>query len=150
MRITTPSSSQLEASWSVSDASIESVDGHQWLATPPAIDVHKLKEQCLDNLAFAVQLLDEFQKDASERVDAIALEIAQDDVDAVEKMAHGLKGVAGMLAMPTLAKFFAELESAASGDELEHLKSIVPDLRDELQRALDQIPAIRAMAQLQK
>ena len=110
------------------------------------IDVPTLTDHCLDNLAFGLTLLEEFAKTAHDRVEALANQVAQANLNEVAAMAHALKGVVGMLAMHSLFKIFVSMESAVRDSDLASLQSQVSELRDEMQRVLDYIPNVRAMA----
>ena len=109
------------------------------------IDVHTLTAQFSDNLALGIALLEEFAKTAHDRVEALANQVAQGNLNEVTTLAHSLKGVVAMLAMRPLFEVLDNMESAIRDQDIETLRSLVPVLRNEMQRVLDDIPTVRAM-----
>ena len=61
-------------------------------------------------------------------------------------LAHSLKSVVAMLAMRSLFEVLDNLESAVRDQDIETLRSLVPELRHEMQRVLDDIPTVRAVS----
>ena len=110
------------------------------------IDVHTLTAQLSDNLALGIPLLEEFAKTAHDRVEALANQVAQGNLDEVATLAHSLKGVVAMLSMRPLFEVLDNLESAVRDQDIETLRSLVPELRHEMQRVLDDIPTVRAVS----
>lgn len=112
----------------------------------PPIDVRLLTEQCLGNLSFAITLLDEFEKTAQERVEAIESHAAKGNFAMVGELAHSLKGVVGILGADALWDTSSALQAAAHDENVTRAKGLIPQLRQEMKRVLDYIPTIRAMS----
>lgn len=119
-------------------------DLRELIPTPAPIDVARLTDQCFGNLDFAITLLDAFAETALDRFDALAQQVAQNNLDEVAAMAHGLRGVVAMLAMHSVARILVTMESAVDDRDLASLQALVPELRSEMQQALDCIATIRS------
>jgi HPt (histidine-containing phosphotransfer) domain-containing protein len=111
------------------------------------IDVPALFKQCMGNMSFALALLEEFERTGYERLEEFAVQAANGDLTATADLAHGLIGVAGVLAAKTLRELSAKIESVARAGDAMRTRELVSQLRDEMQRCLDYIPDIRATAQ---
>ena len=112
----------------------------------PPIDRDWLLEQCVDNLDFALTLLNEFEKSSPARLDAFDAALAAHNHAAIADQAHALKGVAGILAANSLMQVCANLESTAADADWNHTRDLIRQLRHELQRMLDFIPHISSSA----
>ena len=118
----------------------QSTDDLQDLLPAPPIDRVRLLEQCLGNVDFALSLLDEFDKTSPARLDGFDAALAQHDHDAVVCQAHGLKGVAGILAFNHLTGICSNLESTTSHADWNQMHDLIQKLRREVQRILEDIP----------
>ena len=119
------------------------------LLTQAPLDVPALTAHCMGNLDFGLKLLEEFQKDALDRVETIDREVMLGNLNAVGEMAHSLKGVAAILAANSLRDVSIALQSAAQEGDVSRLQNLVQQLRGEMRRLLDYIPLVRATAQQQ-
>ncbi len=146
MNLLTASPHPAELSRTASRFQLPADDLRELSAIAAPIDVHTLIDQCLENLAFGLTLLEAFAQTANDRVDALAKQVAQGNLNEVAAMAHGLKGVVAMLAMHSLVEVFVNMESAIHDEDLASLQSLVLELRHEMQRVLDYIPTVRVMA----
>lgn len=115
------------------------------LPTPP-IDHDRLLDQCLGNLDFALMLLEEFAKTSPSRLDAFDAALAEKDHATIASKAHALKGTAGILAADALMETCSNLESFAKKEDWNLARDLTQQLRHEMQRTIDFIPNIRAMA----
>ena len=108
----------------------------------PPIGRDLLLKQCLGNVDFALTLLHEFEKTSPARLAAFDAALAQHDHDAVVCQAHGLKGVAGILAFNNLMEICSNLESTTSLADWNHTHGLIHQLRGEVQRILEDIPKL--------
>ena len=145
MTLLTASPHPAELSRSAPPFQLPADDLRELTATAAPIDVYALTDQCLDDLDFGLTLLEEFAKTAHDRVDALANQVTQGNLDEVAAMAHGLKGVVAMLAMHGLFDVLINMESAIHDEDLAPLQSLVLELRHKMQRVLDYIPTVRAI-----
>ena len=113
----------------------------------PAINMPALIDRCNDNVEFALLLLKEFESTAHERATDIHQSVANADFTAIERFAHGLQGVAGMLDAEKLCELAGELNAAAHVRDLTGTTSLGTQLETEMQRCLSEIPNIRAGSQ---
>ena len=114
---------------------------------PPAINLPALIERCSDNVEFALLLLKEFESTGHQRATDIHQSVANADFAAIERVAHGLRGVAGTLDAEKLCELAGELNAAAHVRNLNGVTSFANQLETEMQRCLSEIPNIRASSQ---
>ena len=118
----------------------------QGLLPAPPIDRDRLLERCLNNLGFALTLLDEFEKTSQSSLDAFATALVEGDHATISAKAHGLKGVAGVLTANTLMQICSNLESAAKDADWNQTRDLTLQLNHEMRRIVDFIPNIRTLA----
>lgn len=110
------------------------------------IDYRALREQCLNNLDFALMLLDEFERTSESRLANFDAALAKGDPTEIASQAHGLRGVAGILGARDLMDVCSTLEATAKHDAWPQIDELVQRVRDEMQRAIRFIPSIRSLA----
>lgn len=115
----------------------------QDLQSAPPIDRNQLLEQCVNNWNFALMLLDEFKKTSPSRLDAFDAALVERNHAAISAKAHGLKGVAGILAANNLMEICSNLESTTSHADWDQTRDLIQQLHHEMQRTIDDIPNIR-------
>lgn len=116
------------------------------LLTAPPIDRDRFFERFLDNLEIAQTLLDEFVTTGQSHLEAFDTALAQHNHAAISGKAHGLKGVAGLMAAGALVEICSKLESAATDADWNQTRDLIQQLHHEMQRAIDFIPKIRPLA----
>jgi HPt (histidine-containing phosphotransfer) domain-containing protein len=121
-------------------------DLHALLKRPP-IDYSGLLEQSLRKPAFAISLLEAFASTGQDRIIQMEQHLAHGNLDALAEGAHALKGVAGVLAAQAMADFSAALEMAGRESDVARVQLLVPQLRQEIQRVLDDIPRLCEIAE---
>ena len=109
----------------------------------PPIDRSRILDQCLDNLDFALSLLDDFAKTSPARLKEFDTALAEQNQTAIVTKAHALRGTAGILAIITLPEICSKLESAATNGDWNQTRELIQQLRDETQRIIEFIPMIR-------
>ncbi len=120
-------------------------DRHDLLPVPP-IDRDRLLERCLGNLNCTRTLLNEFVTTSRPCLDALDAGLAEGNYAAIAAKAHGLKGVAGILMARTLKELCSHLESAAKDADENRTRDLIQQLHHEIQRTLDFLPSLRAVA----
>lgn len=119
------------------------IDSRDRLPAPP-FDRVRLLERCLDNLEFALVLLDEFETTSESRLSGFRTALAEQDRGAIAFKAHALKGVVGILAADALKATCSRLEAAANAADWDKTRDLIQQLEQEMQEAIDFIPHIRA------
>ena len=112
----------------------------------PPIDRDRLLERCLNNLDFALTLLDAFETTSPARLAAFDAALAEHDHAAIAAEAHGFKGVVGVLTGNALMQICSHLEAAAMDADWNRTRDLIQQLHHETQRMIDFIPNIRAPA----
>lgn len=118
----------------------------QDLAANSPIDYRVLREQCLNNLDFALMLLDEFEQTSESRLASFDDALAKSDPKEIASQAHGLRGVAGVLGARDLMEVCSALEATAKRNEWPQINALVQQLQNEMRRAINFIPRIRSLA----
>lgn len=114
------------------------------LLPAPPIDRDRLLELCLDNVEFALVLLQEFETTSQLRLDGFSTALAQQDSAAIVFKAHAFKGVVSILAADALMATCVNLEAAAKTADWDKTRALVQHLHHEMQRAINFIPNICA------
>ena len=120
---------------------LDARDFRQLLATPP-IDRDLLLVQCLNNVDFAMNLLDQFQKTSQFRLDVFDAALQAKDHVKIANAAHGLKGVAGILAANALMEVCTNLISSVEADDWNEIRDLIRQLHREMSRMIDYIPRV--------
>ncbi len=118
----------------------------QELLSAPPIDRDRLLERCMNNVDFALTLLDAFEATSPARLAAFDAALAEHDCAAIASEAHGFKGVVSVLAGNALRQICLNLETATKDADWNQTRDLVQQLRHEVQRLIDFIPNIRAQA----
>jgi len=88
--------------------------------------------------SLGVELFDElvalFVQDASEKIAALKRAGASRDSQAVEKLAHGLKGSSGAIGAKRMQTLCAAIQEAAAGGQVETAGALAADLETEFAR----------------
>lgn len=116
------------------------------LCRTPPIDRERLLDQCVNNIDFALQLLDEFAKTSPSRLAGIEAALADHNQVAIASQAHALLGVAAILAADALVETCSHLESAAKNGDWDQARDLIEQLHHQMQRTIDGIPNIQTMS----
>ncbi|HUP77291.1 MAG TPA: Hpt domain-containing protein [Pirellula sp.] len=95
---------------------------------------------------FALTLLSELEANGMRYIESISQHVASRKLADAGDVAHSLKGAAGILGAEVLRVTAGEIESAAHANVMESTTLLVEELRQEMERCLQQIPKIRAGA----
>jgi signal transduction histidine kinase/CheY-like chemotaxis protein/HPt (histidine-containing phosphotransfer) domain-containing protein len=108
-----------------------------------SIDSQALIARCMGNFAFALSLLDDFEKTVPQRLDAIGQFATSKRSVELEEAAHALKGTAGILAAEPLRKLAAKIEEAGRSSDFSAIDSLVESLRSEVSLCLKFVQLLR-------
>jgi Amt family ammonium transporter len=86
------------------------------------IDTEALLARCMNDVAFAVQTLEKFQKRAIGDVELLRQGIAAGDLERTTRLAHNLKSVAAHAAASPLRKIAFEIEQAGARSDLKFME----------------------------
>ena len=91
----------------------------------------------------AVALLDEIEATGWNLVESITGHANEKNLSEMAEAAHSLKGAAGILAAEPLRLLAAQLEAAGEANDAQGVARLVESLRNEMQRCLAAVPALR-------
>ncbi|EMI16769.1 two-component system sensor protein [Rhodopirellula maiorica SM1] len=114
---------------------------------PSPIDFDSLYERCMGDVQFAESLLDSFAEDGRDRMTQIVQLIDHGDVLAASKVAHSLKGIAGIVAAQEVQSISARIESAGKAGEIEMMHRLVKDLTNVVDECLGYLPIVKKRTQ---
>ncbi|GAA5509641.1 PAS domain S-box protein [Novipirellula caenicola] len=113
----------------------------------PPIDFDSLYDRCMGDVSFATSLLDSFAEDGRDRMNQIIRLTDQGDVLAASKVAHSLKGIAGIVAAQEVQFISARIESAGKAGEIEVMHQLVGDLKNVVDECLSYVPIMKKRTQ---
>lgn len=91
--------------------------------------IDELLSLCDDgDMGLLVELIDMFLDDAPSKIDAIIQGATGDDMEAVERAAHSLKGSSGNLGATELMDVAEQLQLASREGTTERVRELVPSL----------------------
>ncbi|HJQ29813.1 MAG TPA: response regulator, partial [Rubrobacter sp.] len=76
-----------------------------------------------------------FLEDASTALDAFKEAVEEDDAQAVERVAHALRGSSGNMGVQEIARLCAQLQELGASQDLAHVPGLLARLQEELDRA---------------
>ena len=109
----------------------------------PPIDFDSLYNRCMGDASFAASLLDSFAEDGRDRMNQILRLTDHGDTAGVSKVAHSLKGIAGIVAAQDIQCLSARIESAGKSGEIEVLHRLVDDLKNVVDECLSYVPIVK-------
>jgi CheY-like chemotaxis protein len=107
-------------------------------------DLNSLLARCMQSASVVSEVLDEFESQASTDLARLEQSLSSGDSEKIARIAHALKGAAGVLSALDLTQIAAELEKMARAGNLQHVEQPMGRLRLELQRCVEHIPKVRA------
>lgn len=108
-----------------------------------AINSEVLFSNCMGSASFALTLLEELESSGRRSVEAIAEHAAAANYAATAQAAHSIKGAAGIIGAEPLRSLAAKIELAGAAADVGSITRYIDDIRQEMERCLAQIPAIR-------
>jgi HPt (histidine-containing phosphotransfer) domain-containing protein len=112
----------------------------------PAILIPTLLERCMNNARTVDVVINKFEKQANDAIAQIKQHITTSDLTAIARVAHSLKGAAGILAANQLATLAGQMEQLGRNGEVAQLGSQFASLQAEITRCIDQLPQVRSIA----
>jgi len=103
-----------------------------------------LLEQCMSNLAIVNQVLEEFQTQAVGDLEQLQKSVGAGDSQQTARVAHALKGAAGILSAEALRQVASELEQLGRACDLAPATACMERLHLEVTRCLQHIPKVQA------
>jgi two-component system sensor histidine kinase/response regulator len=114
------------------------------LISPDPLNLDALLDLCMNNLTAVNTVLDKFEAQAKRDVDQLENSVRASDTQATARVAHGLKGAAGMVSADNLARMAAEIEQLGRSSQLDLAEEHLTALRKEVQRCIEYLPEARA------
>lgn len=134
-----------ECSDPTSDTAFElSTNDLQDLVSASPIDRDQLLDRCLGNVNFALMLLEEFEKTSPSRLADLDAALTNSNLAAICSQAHGLKGVAGILAANQLMEDCANLEASANDSDMTQTCQWIQKLHEGIRQVNDFIDHFRS------
>ncbi|QDS91530.1 Signal transduction histidine-protein kinase BarA [Roseimaritima multifibrata] len=106
----------------------------------PLPDMEGLLARCMNNTAFALELLVDFEEDLPKQLDEITRMVAEGNLEAAGESAHSLKGSAGILGAESVRKCASAIDEKSKLGLLEDMDDLVRELNDEIQRFVREMP----------
>ena len=98
------------------------------------ISTVKLVERCMGNFEVALLVLEKFETQLRDDLEQLERDVNECNAAAVTRVAHGLKGAAGIVGADELARLVSRIESHAKHDQFDALAIEIAALRDEVHR----------------
>jgi HPt (histidine-containing phosphotransfer) domain-containing protein len=95
----------------------------------------RIEETADGDREFAQELVATFAGSSNEAIAQIAAALAANDIAAVQRAAHSLKGATGSMGAMISHKLAADLEEAAKGGNISKSELLFDALRNEIARA---------------
>jgi PAS domain S-box-containing protein len=111
--------------------------------TPP-IAIDAVINRCMGDAATVASILAEFERQAATDLMEIKRLIGDGDCEGTARLAHSLKGVAGILSADALSALAFRLERMGRAGALVDEEQLLTELDEEIRRCIDYLPAARA------
>jgi diguanylate cyclase (GGDEF)-like protein len=108
-----------------------------------AVNLQAVIGRCGGDSAFAMALLDRFEKQAGAEVDKIQQALAAGDADTVHRTAHRLKSMAAYVSADKAAQLAEKIEGQGRSGNLADLGALVAELRSSVDSVIAWIAARR-------
>ncbi len=105
-------------------------------------DMESLFNRCMSNQEFLEKILHKFQDQALGRLSEIEESVRAGDAEQLSLLAHAFKGLTANLSARALSLTAYDLERLAKSGDLTKAEECLENLRNELKRCLDYLPAI--------
>jgi len=115
------------------DLQTRAADSTTETQTAASIDSKQFIDCCMGDTDFAHSLLDSFSSNSLKRLEEIIAYANEQNAAAVVVPAHGLKGIAGVVAAKRLWNLAERIEQAGKANELSVIDSLLDDLRNEVE-----------------
>jgi HPt (histidine-containing phosphotransfer) domain-containing protein len=99
------------------------------------VEWQRIEETADGDREFAIELVATFADSSNEAIAQIAAALASNDIAAVQRAAHSLKGATGSMGAMTSNRLAADLEDAAKNGNASKAALLFDALRSEIARA---------------
>jgi len=130
---------------SAKDAMFELSGGEQ-----PPLDIESLLRRCSGKTALAQLVLEKFEKQAAAIVALLEACERSGDAGQLARVAHSLKGTAGVVAADTLRQLAARLEESGLAGNSALVHETLAGVREEIQRCAKYAAGKRSLSNVQK
>ncbi len=110
----------------------------------PGFNVKSALKRLGGNKIFFVKLLKEFARDYSDIPEKISTALQDQDIEAVQELAHSVKGLAGNLSAESLAKAAYAIEHAARNNNLGNITVLSDTFQEAFSQAMEAISSLDA------
>ncbi|WP_217492710.1 Hpt domain-containing protein, partial [Salinivibrio sp. SS2] len=110
-------------------------------STESPVDIAHVKEQVGDSMDLVKMILDKYVNNQTNDLEKMEVAFDEQDVAAVKKLAHKMKGAAAMIGANTLSGICLELEKSPAEDT-ETLKTYLPTIREHTQAIVEQVSGL--------
>ncbi|OOF09641.1 hybrid sensor histidine kinase/response regulator [Salinivibrio sp. PR5] len=110
-------------------------------STEPPVDIAHVKEQVGDSMDLVKMILDKYVNNQTNDLEKMEAAFDEQDVAAVKKLAHKMKGAAAMIGANALSGICLELEKSQT-DDTETLKDYLPTIREHTQAIVEQVSSL--------
>jgi len=111
---------------------------------PAVIDIKLLLERCSGSSTLALSILEELERQSASILADIRHGLARHSAEQCAKLAHLLKGSAGMVGADAIRNAAAELEKLGRGGELGKAESALAELQQQVDECIQQLPNVRS------
>ncbi|MEM7452715.1 MAG: Hpt domain-containing protein [Planctomycetota bacterium] len=103
--------------------------------TNPAapVDSEQLVQRCNGKVQLAMRMLEMFREDVVRQFSDIRNAVDQNDLEALARAAHAMKGTASMVSANETSQLAAEIEVAAKGSDLEQARATLESLSQQVE-----------------
>jgi len=113
------------------------VEGSPPVAEGAPVDWNKIEQAAGGDNEFALELADTFAQSSRQAIERIESALVANDVAAVQRAAHSIKGAAGSIGAATSRALAANLEDAAKTNDVAKAALLFTALKHEVRRAND-------------
>ena len=106
------------------------------------INYEELISRCMGNLAFAEELLADFEADLPRRMEEVTSRIAQGNAKDAGEVAHSLKGAAGIVGAEAVQRIAAAMEETGKSGKLQDVTILLDELHAATRQFLEVVPAV--------
>lgn len=107
------------------------------------IDAESLLKRCFGKIEFAELMLDELEATIIERLHEVQQYTSHRDGIVTSRLAHSLKGAAGVMCAEAVRQVAGELEHAGRSSDVHKIENFISQLAEEINRCMAYLPQLR-------
>ena len=108
----------------------------------PPFDIPSLRQRCMGDEAFVIEILGKFRDRLAEDIERIADLLGRGDLEQVARFAHSLKGASANVSAVALAERALDLERLARAGNAEHAMESFVLFQQQAQCCLEAVPRL--------